>query len=118
VTLAVAISIVCYVGATFLVFCALRIIRLGEPALEDMAHPRASLVQVFAGRYLMMAFLLVAFVALKEWRALAITMAGGCVMGFYDLYAVRKVGGMLWPHAFGGVLCFVLAAGAFSLSRA
>jgi Domain of unknown function (DUF4267) len=118
VTLALVISAVCSIGATFLVFCALRIIRLGEPALEAMAHPRASLVPVFAGRYLMMAFILMAFVAMQEWRALAVILAGGCVMGFYDLFFVRKVGGMLWPHAFAGILCFVLAAGAFSLSRA
>ncbi len=117
-TLAAALSTVTFIAAGFLGFCGMVMLKRGEPALALLAHTRASLVQVFAGRYIAMAFMLLALTSFNEWRALAIVLVVGGLMGFLDYYYVGKAGGQVLPHAIAGIMCFVLAAGAYSLSRA
>ncbi len=116
-SLAAALSAVIVAAAGFLAMCGVLMLKRGEPALAMLAHTKASLVQVFAGRYLAMAFMLLGLMAIGEWRALAVVLAIGGLMGFLDYHYVGKAGGWVWPHALAGVACFVLAAGAYSLSR-
>ncbi len=117
-TLETFLSLSVFIASGFLGFCGLVMLKRGEPALALLAHTRASLVQVFAGRYLAMAFMLLGLTAFREWRALAIVLAVGGLMGFLDHHYVGKVGGTVLPHAAAGVICFVLAACAYALSRA
>ena len=117
-TLAATFSTVTVIAAGFLGFCGLVMLRRGEPALALLAHTKASLVQVFAGRYIAMAFMLLSLTAFAEWRALAIVLAVGGLMGLLDYYYVGKAGGQVLPHVVAGVACFVLAACAYALSRA
>jgi hypothetical protein len=118
VTLAAILSTATFIAAGFLGLCGVLMLKRGEPALEMMAHRRASLIEAFAGRYLAMAFMLLGLTVLAEWRALAVVLAVGGAMGFLDYHYVGKAGGWVWPHAVAGLACFVLAAGAYSLSRA
>jgi Domain of unknown function (DUF4267) len=118
VTLAAALSTVTYIAAGFLGLCGVLMLKRGEQALAMMAHTRASLVQTFAGRYLAMAFMLLGLTVFHEWRALAIVLTVGGLMGLLDYHYVGKAGGWVLPHAIAGIACFVLAAGAYSLSPA
>ena len=117
-TLAAILSTATFIAAGFLGLCGVLMLKRGEPALAMMAHTRASLVQSFAGRYLAMAFMLLGLTVSAEWRALAIVLAVGGAMGFLDYVYVGRAGGWVLPHVVAGLACFVLAAGAYSLSRA
>lgn len=117
-TMAVALTVVSLTAAGFLALCGGFLFVRGEAALMMLAHTRASLVQAFAGRYLAMAGMLSALALMAEWRALAVVLAIGGVMGWLDFVVVGRAGGWVLPHALAGMLCFVLAAGAFVLSRA
>ncbi len=116
-TFSATFSTVTFIAAGFLGFCGLVMLKRGEPALVLLAHTKASLVQVFAGRYIAMAFMLLALTAFAEWRALSIVLTVGGLMGFLDYYYVGKAGGQVLPHAIAGIMCFVLAACAYALSR-
>ena len=116
-TLAATLSTVTFIAAGFLGFCGIVMLKRGEPALALLAHTKASLVQVFAGRYIAMAFMLLALTAFAEWRALAIVLTVGGLMGFLDYHYVGRAGGQVLPHAVAGMVCFVLAACAYALSR-
>lgn len=117
-TLITFIPMIVFIAAGFLGFCGLVMLKRGEPALVLLAHTRASLVQVFAGRYIAMAFMLLGLTAFNEYRALAIILVVGGLMGFLDFYYVGKAGGQVWPHALAGILCFVLALGAYTIAHA
>ena len=116
-TLAAALSSVIFAVAGFLCLCGVLMLLKGEDGLRRMAHTRASLVQAFASRYLAMAGMLAGLTFFAEWRALAIVLSVGGLMGILDYYYVGKAGGWVWPHALAGSACFVLAAGAYALSR-
>ena len=111
-------SLMLYIAAGFLGLCGMLILRQGERALSTLAHTKASLVQTFAARYLAMAFIMLGLVSFREWRALAIVLLVGAVMAALDYHFVGKADGKTVPHAVAGVACFVLAACAYSLSRA
>lgn len=112
------VSFVIFVAAGFLGLCGVLILRQGERALSTLAHTKASLVETFAARYLAMAFIMLGLVSFREWRALAIVLLVGAVMAALDYHFVGKAGGKTMPHVVAGVACFVLAACAYSLSRA
>ena len=112
------ISLIIFIAAGFLGLCGMLILRQGERALATLAHTKASLVPVFAARYLAMAFIMLGLVSFREWRALAIVLAVGAVMAAFDFHFVGKASGKTLPHVIAGVACFVLAACAYTLSRA
>lgn len=116
-TLETILSLSVFIAAGFLGLCGMLMLRQGERALATLAHTKASLVQVFAGRYLAMAFIMMGLAAFREWRALAIVLFVGAVMAALDFYFVGKAGGKTLPHAIAGLACVVLAAGALSVSR-
>jgi hypothetical protein len=118
VTLETITSLVIFIAAGFLGLCGMLMLRQGEQALATLAHTKASLVQTFAARYLAMAFIMLGLVSFREWRALSIVLVVGAVMAALDYHFVGKAGGKTLPHAAAGVACFVLAACAFTLSRA
>jgi hypothetical protein len=117
-TLSLALTAVSLIAAGFLALCGGWMLLRGEAALTLLAHTKGSLVQSFAGRYLAMAGMLSALALMAEWRALAVVLAIGGAMGLMDYYVVGRAGGWVLPHALAGGACFVLAAGAWFLSRA
>jgi hypothetical protein len=116
-TLETILSLSIFIAGGFLGLCGLLIMRQGEQALTTLAHTKASLVQVFGGRYLAMAFIMMGLVSFREWRALAIVLLVGAVMAALDYHFVGKAGGKTLPHVIAGVACLVLAAGALSVMR-
>lgn len=116
-TLETILSLSIFIAAGFLGLCGMLILRQGEQALSTLAHTKASLVQVFAARYLAMAFIMLGLASFREWRALAIVLLVGAVMAALDFHFVGKAGGKTLPHVIAGVGCVVLAAGALAVAR-
>jgi ribose/xylose/arabinose/galactoside ABC-type transport system permease subunit len=109
------------VGIVGLAVClaamGLALLLKGERLLELFAHRRDALVGVFAGRYLAMAGMTTTLALMQEWRALAVVLAVGAVMGLLDAVLVGRAGGARLPHIIATSICLVLAAGCLAVGQ-
>ena len=111
-----------WVFAGFLVYLGLGGLVFGQAALDLFGHPAAALPQAFAGRYLVMAAIVIAFVALGDWRAIGVVMAAGAALGLADLAIVGAATGFtpthVSIHAVAALGAAALALAAFARRRA
>jgi hypothetical protein len=100
-------------AACFVAACGLALLKLGDRALWPLGHTKASLRQSFAARYLAMAAMILALTLLAEWRAAAVVLAIGGVMGLADAWFVHRAGGPAVPHLLAAAACAALSAAAW-----
>ena len=99
------------IGSVLLILGVLFVV-VPEKGFELSGHASGALPAVMAGRYVAFGVVVIGFVLMADWRAVAFVLAVGAAMGVWDaLVAGRTVGGKPVPHLFASV---VAAAGAYA----
>jgi hypothetical protein len=117
-TLAASLSSLIYLLGALLVGGAALVFWRGPQMLTSFGYTPEAHSNIIAGRFIAIAAMTSFMTLAEQWRALAILLGCGALMGLTDMYFVRKVGGPSWPHALAAGICVVLAAGAYLLSPA
>lgn len=106
------LSIVLIGSAVFIAAVGIAVLSGREAVIRRVGHLPETLPQVFAGRYFAMALMVLALTVLEEWRALAVVLGIGALMGLFDAVVVGRAGGGRLPHLVAAGVCVLLAAGA------
>lgn len=116
-TLATTVPLTIYAFGALLIGGAFLVFARGPALLASFGYWTEALPNVVAGRFIAIAAMTSLMALAAEWRALAILLGCGALMGLIDLFFVRRVGGPSWPHAVASGICVLLAAGCYALSK-
>ena len=88
-----------------------------ERGFEFSGHVPSALPAIMAGRYVAFGTVVLALMAVSEYRALAIVLAFGAGMGVYDAVVVAGAGGAMGPHLSAALVSGLGAVAARARSR-
>ncbi len=79
-------------------------------------HTEAGAFSVVGARFFFMGALGAAFLLAANWQAMAILLAIGALVAFFDAILEKPYGGATWPHAVACIGAAVLAYLFFTMS--
>ncbi len=110
-----ALKIVLVVFAVGLGVLGWQLIDHGPAALTAIGHTPEALPQVLGGRFIGMAALVLVLALLSEWRAVAVTLASGALMGVIDRFV--EPAEFAYSHLGFAAVCTTLAVVALVVAR-